>query len=308
MSTLVKGQHVVWANLLRGWEVSGKFWCLRQKEGKLFQTKSTAVAKETFFYRVSELTDEDRIHLEQIIKKGGDARLRELNQGWVDWVQRVFDIKSRLSAPGLSDADRELIKAELTVLEKNMVERWHGGVERNAIGPLNQLRAGSTAFYEDTDQRNAWITFVAFQYFRTSSLKNRVKAAAGALWTESQERVWPLEALIFATNVGAGLVGRDSGYGCALLEDASGTGFITADQPIVNLKTQNDPSLHLFVPVSSRYGLLMGPSDELGPAHRKVSILEVEHLNHKVFSRSWDQIYGSDPDYLRALGKLDKLL
>lgn len=92
MSTLVKGQHVVWANLLRGWEVSGKFWCLRQKEGKLFQTKSTAVAKETFFYRVSELTDEDRIHLEQIIKKGGDARLRELNQGWVDWVQRVFDI------------------------------------------------------------------------------------------------------------------------------------------------------------------------------------------------------------------------
>lgn len=307
MSTLVKGQHVVWANLLRGWEVAGRFWCLRQREGKLFGTKSTSVAKETFFYRVSELTSEDHVRLEQITQLGGDPRLRTLNQGWIDWVQRVFDTKSKLDTPSLSAADRQAISEELAVLEKNMVEKWHAGVERRATGPLDLLRAGSTAFYENTEQRNAWITFVAFQYFRTSSLKNQVKASAGALWTESQERTWPLETLIFSTNVGAGMASRDSGYGCSLLENDSGTGFITGDQPIVNLRTEKDTELELFAPVSPRYGIVMGPADEIGPRHRTVSGLEVERLNHKIYSRSWDQIYGSDADYLRSLGKLDKL-
>lgn len=307
MSTLVKGQHVVWANLLRGWEGDGRFWCLRQREGKLFGTKSTSIAKETFFYRVSELTGEDRARLDQITQLGGDPRLRALNQGWIDWVQRVFDTKAKLDTPGVSEADRETIGEELLVLEKNMVEKWHAGVERRATGPLDQLRAGKTDFYDDTEQRNAWITFVAFQYFRTSSLKNEVKASAGALWTEAQERTWPLETLIFSTNVGAGMASRDSNYGCALLENSSGIGFITGDQPIVNLRSEKDAELQLFVPVSPRYGLLMGPADEIGARHRTVSRLEVERLNHKIYSRSWDQIYGSDPDYLRALGKLDKL-
>ena len=307
MSTLVKGQHVVWANLLRGWEVDGRLWCFRRQGEKLFRTQSTAVAKETFFYRVRELLDEDRDRLQYTVAQCTDPRLRDLNQGWIDWIERVFETRKRLTAAGLSAADRQKIGDDLDRLEKMMVEKWHTGVENRATGPLDELRSGSNAFYDDPEQRNAWITYVAFQYFRTSSLKQRLKADFGSFWNESMERTWPLEALIYSTNVGAGIVSRASNYGCALLEQGSNIPFITGDQPIVNLKTDKDADLQLYVPVSPRYAALMGPKEDIGPLHRRISALETERLNHKIHSRSADQIYGSDPEYLGAVGRLERL-
>jgi len=94
---------------------------------------------------------------------------------------------------------------------------------------------------------------------------------------------------------------------CALLEQGSDIPFITGDQPIVNLKTDKDAELHLYVPVSPRSAVLMGPKQDIGSLRRRVSAFETERLNHKIYSRSADQIYGSDPEYLTALGRLDKL-
>lgn len=308
MSTLVKQQHYVWAHLLKAWEVEGTLWCHRLSEDRVFPAPSRKVGKQSYFYRSRPLSDFDVQTLRAIIAKSPDPRLRELNEGWIRWYQMPFETRRLLDDPRIPETDRAQIRAELDTLEKMMIEGWHTGIEGRFQAGLEELRAGRTDFYADQGARNAFITFIAFQFFRTDAMRQRVSAATRAALGQDRSGTWLLESLIFATNMGSSLAAGSRNYGLAVLDRAPDVPLVTTDQPVVNLLTHTDEHVRFYFPVSPDRAVIFGFQPDIGPARRRLTNLEAERLNHRIFAASHDQTYASDRAYLEALVKLDKAL
>lgn len=306
MSTRPTNQHYVWQYYLRAWGTPKKIWCKRAGEDRPFLTIPRNVGSQRFFYEFHELTKHDLAYLEQVILQATDERLRELNRGWIRDFQRSFAIRREMKDRKVDPAFRQRLDAELRTIEKTLGERFHGATEQRAIPILDALRQGNSDFYKETE---GWVTFIEFithQYFRTSKLYNAIMSIQNPL-PHDTKRTWPIEAFIYATNVGASLAGQRSQYRILFLSNQTRVPFITGDQPIINLRKIDDNDLDLFYPLKPSLALIYTANPErYGASHASIGLPQVERYNYLIFSYSDTQIYGNNADYLMELTKLPK--
>jgi hypothetical protein len=307
LSTLTKKQHYVWAHHLRAWEEDGALWCHRFDEDKLFRTNSLSLANETYFYRIQELTAGDLAALELLITRNSNPEHQRVNRGWIEYNQMPFALRRTVEQSNLKGADKAQALAELDAYEKIAIERWHSRIEENFQAGLLELREGRSGFYADIQQRNAFITYLSFQYFRTANMRQRMRAVLRPIGDYDPTRTWGVEALIFSTNVGASLSREQAAYKIGFLENATPSPFITADQPVINLLPGEGEDLMFYFPISPRRAIVFGPAARVGDDRRELSQIEVERRNHQIFCRSVSQTYAADRDYLAALVKLGKI-
>ena len=306
MSTLQKNQHYVWRYYLLAWATDEKVWCVRAPATKAINPNVKNIGSETFFYRISELTDADIAYLEHLIGRATDPRLQDLNRGWLHDFQLTYKLR-RILAGGRLDAAKKLeVERALDEIEKTVSERHHGALEQRALSILDQLREGNAVFYGEMEPAHTFINFLVHQFFRTAKMRNasrQLKVPAPF----SLERTWPIESYIYATNVAASLVAQRQLYQITFLENPTAVPFIAGDQPVINLNGQHDAELCFYYPLSPTLALIYHAETDRFPAGRKVlSAIEVEAYNAKLYARSDSQIYGDAREYLEQLVKLPK--
>jgi hypothetical protein len=308
MSTVVKKQHYVWAHHLGAWEIDGVVWCHLAEQKKFFPTNRGSLANETYFYRAQKLTAGDLASLDHLINRSSDARLRDVNRGWVQGNQECFEVRQAIEDSRLPPAAKTQAVLELDNHAKTRIERWHTHVELAFQPWLEELREGRTGFYADLKARHAFISYLCFQYFRTANMRRRMLEVMQPVGDFDPNRTWGVVALIFSTNVASSLVRSHASYKIGVLDNATSTPLITADQPVINLlPIEREEELMFYFPVSPRRAIVFGPADRVGPDRRDLSLLEIEQRNHQLFSRSSNQTYSGDRAYLEALVAVGKL-
>lgn len=306
MSNLPANQHYVWRHYLSAWATPTKVWCMRRGQTEPFLTSPRNVASERFFYEFHELTDHDRAYLERLISQASDMGLRELNRGWVRDFQMTFAIRRHLEKQDIDLALRQQLESELRKTEKTIGEQLHSATESRAIPILDALRRGDSAFYEDTNDCITFIQFITQQFFRTANLRNKMLAIKIPL-PHDPRRTWPVEAFIYATNVGQSLFAQRDRYRVVFLRNRSEISFITGDQPVINLTGIEREDLNLFYPLTPDLAMIYTsdrehyPNDELD-----LSLIAVENYNFQIYTSSDSQIYGNNSKYLKEMGHLPK--
>jgi hypothetical protein len=151
-----------------------------------------------------------------------------------------------------------------------------------------------------------FINFIMHQFFRTPLLRNIYTVATHSLPNIELSKVWVIESHIYATNVGAGIFVEKGAYQFLFLQNHTKIPFITADQPIINLNTQHDKDLRLYYPLSPQLSLVFWKGSPPLRMVRQASTIEVELYNQQIYSRSTDQIYSNDRDYLIKISNSPK--
>lgn len=298
-----KRQHYVWRHYLDAWAADGTFCCYRQKDKKLFSTLPKTIANETYFYETQQLTSGDIQFLEDFIARASDERLRELNGNYLTLTQVTFDLRERLKSKVLPPEVRTTLEDELRWTERNLIERYHAGIEGKCHHILNSLQSGDDTFYRDEALCADFVYFLSLQYFRTAKMKKALGNISSQVPGHDAHRTAQILNHILATNVGAGLFLERKAYRIIFLKNETSATFIAGDQPVLNmLDPKATDDLELYYPLSPNLAILLTKDvARLLDRERSVTLFEVERYNYAIYSNSEDQIYSSDEDYLRQL-------
>ena len=223
--------HHVWQHYLEPWTTDGAIWC-RQDGGRIFRTGTRAVAVETDFHVLPELTPVDV-------------------QALAIWLSRLTPVVQEACAPvvntlllpvavphrlqGADAATRERARQFVERFRAEAVESFHTYVEGNAIPLLARARQGDLSFYGEDEGAARFLHFLALQFMRTKGPQQRARELGEDPTGFDVARVWSIVTPMFATAHGVVLFGERKRRTLSRVVNETGVPFITGDQPVVNL-------------------------------------------------------------------------
>lgn len=308
-------QHYVWREYLEAWGTPvGKghqVHCLRKGNPEPFMTETKNIAVERDFYRLSDFQDGDAEFIRAMaFNEGTSPVLRQLNEGWITqiggFLQLILALRSRpaLTPPQLRFLDQQLIE---------MQEKQYVSIESQAIEPLQQLRVGNSAFFDDELQATILCNFVAHQYFRTKAMRDRIRGSLDSEARRSKhDRIWPVLRFIYATNLAYALFFHRRSSPLQMVFAGSDAHFITSDQPAINTCAVGVPydtqveQLELFYPVSPKVAILFSERPENQQLHgQHLDAEQVGRFNLAIQALAHEQLYSASREGLagRTVGQ-----
>jgi hypothetical protein len=165
--------------------------------------------------------------------------------------------------------------------------------------------SGSVDFYSDSEQAASFLHGICVQYTRT---KQTIEAAIDVIGSEFNgcdvRRLMGALSPLMAMAVGQSLFIDRGKFKLVLIDNASDTPFITADQPVVNLQagyTRKPPEkFELFYPLSPKKAmLLLETSSQRGEF--PLSGVSVNSYNMMMAKNSYEQIFSNSEEYLNSI-------
>lgn len=287
---------------MEGWADRRSFAVVR-KVGDAFLTKPANIAQERDFYRIPVLSVEDEEFARSMIELPGvHPMLVKLNMGWLDKFAKPSRLRRLLEARGAIDSAQEKAIRDVEIQSE---ESLHSKIEGPAVRLLNELRAGSSEFWNIDDDARDFAFFLSLQHFRTKAMQERVLGITDSHLARKFERTWPIIRIAMATNLGWSLYSDRARWHIRVLSSSGQLRFITGDQPMLNLlpPAGGHDDLAMYYPISPEKAVLLelrGANSSIG-TNDQLTDATVDHLNRKIIEGIHDQAFGSDIDYLRQL-------
>ena len=298
-----KRHHFVWRKYLRKWAPDEKIACLM--ESRIFETDLMNVGQEKYFYKLKELTLEEVAFLKALIERDKRPLIRDLNHGWIDFFNQVFEVKSLIEARGISDPK---IDNMLDVLICNFEEDFHCQIESDGERFLESLYNEDVSFYYDDDEIMPFLFFLGQQYFRTSKLKTNIVRSLGGFRNLNIDAMWSVLRHTSATALGCSIYQDRNKFKPIVLTSDSDVPFVTGDQPIINtyavgLDLEEEPQdLEFYYPVSPCLALLLTCDEQYGEVSRvPVTGSIAAKYNGFVYEQSHRQIFAASSMELEKL-------
>jgi hypothetical protein len=299
-----KKHHHVWRHYLRAWCEQDVIWCMRK--GKIFQTGLMVVAQEKHFYRLERLTSQETgLVRRMFVDKHYGHPMHPVLENWISLLEYPFSMSDKLR--GVDGFD-QIVDELLDVTRSNILEDIHANFETIGITQLDQLRRGDVDFFDNEEDALPFLTFLCFQYFRTKGQREEFLGAVADNQFCDLTNAAGLISILLSTILAHNLfVSKE--YHLHLLENSTGTKFITGDQPVLNTYACDFSSrkpaekLEFYYPVSPQRAMLL--TEEPSPAGAvQLSIEQVEKFNSRVVSISCEQLYAtSEAQLLRLASK-----
>jgi len=287
--------HYVWRNYLRAWSDNEQIWCSR--DNKIFPSNLMNIGQERDFYRLKDLTTQDIGFIKLFIDASQSEMLTKLNHGWVALFTTVFKIREKVNDLGISDADFE---QEIEKQIINIGEDFHSEIESGAIKFLDGMLTKDTDFLNDEDSAIEFIHYLCVQYFRTKKIKESATSAVSELGLLDIDKAWNILSHIFSTTLGWSIYVERALWSVVILDNRTGTPFLTGDQPIINTyaafgnEVIEHDHLEFYYPLSPNKALLLTKKTEYQRVPRKeLSETEVVHFNDAIVDFSYEQIYAA---------------
>jgi hypothetical protein len=296
--------HFVWQHYLSAWCADGQLTCLRN--GAAFKASTVNVAVEKDFHKVADLTAAE-LKLLILFVQQLPEHMRAVQLGWI----RMFAAPSVLQgAFGGTSTEADKILAELRF---NTEEEFHTRIENAALPLLTELRQGNRAFFSDRAGFQTFMFFLALQFVRTQSVRDRLRIALGGLkFPPGFGEVNPAHLAgalrtISATSVTTHYIMQREHCRLTMIEATGGAEFITGDQPAVNVYARasegfTPPSkLRLYYPLSPTRALLFGDQrDDPIAEIQAADASQVNGYNSLIVSAAQHELYGTSESVLRA--------
>jgi hypothetical protein len=293
-------QHHVPRFYLRAWAINDRLWCLGY--GKSFPASLSVVGGEKYFYKLHDLTEEDIALIERFAIAPARVGLQPLHRKFLAAFTFPWAVKKDAHDCGtINTATATLLDEAIT----NTMEDYHTGIENSFQPYLTSLLAGDASFYAEREKAAEFLYDLCVQYFRTKKIKEAV-IAMGPPPFVNVERVWNILSHIFAVTVGASLFADLSKFKIVLIDNPTSIPFITADQPIINLRSE--PGNNTTPPTRLEFYYPLSPSKAMSFLEQSspsglttVKMDEAHHYNLLIAAHSFQQIYSNSENYLKAL-------
>lgn len=279
---VTRRQHYVWRHYLEAWEQKkGIINCLR--DGKIFPANPKNVMVERDFYKLPRLTKADVEFLEPFMQ-ATYPEVREINLNLIKTLVFLTNANDLIqSQEGISEAVKSDFQTPIIEAE----EKLHEQIESDALPVLEELRQKQTNFLCNDKAAISFFDFIAHQYWRTK----RIRESVGEILYSSSNRDFShLQNLLchcFANSMGANLFFDRSEFDIIFLDNTTDLGFITGDQPIVNLMgTRNGTppeEIALYYPLAPDLAFILLPK-EYKPCSMNIDM--VKELNDLIMWES----------------------
>ena len=297
--------HYVFQAYLKKWVNSNeKLWCLR--EGKVFEVKTNNIAFEKDFYRVHRLSCKEIEFIKLFFSKYSLA----FQKGVDDFIKlsKLISDDYRIIIVGLNSKQMiGLVENNkiLDIARNNMTEDVLAEFEGEAVVWLNSLCDNNISFIYNIEEREKFINFICMQYYRTLRIRNNallvLKEAETCFVSDqfpegslkSENLIFPMLWLISARCADALLKSP-----ITIIVNKTATGFITSDQPVVNLMADYKDlksevsDLIFYYPISPNIAVLV--NDHSGKTRIELKTdKEVEKYNDAIKSASNKMIFSN---------------
>ena len=291
-------QHYVWRYYLEAWQREDGLVCCSRSGKLLPPTRPKRLMVERDYYKLSCITKADVTFLRPFIESAGSVALIQSHRNLVTAFVRIAAANELIQrSDRLPDADKR--RAQAVVVDTE--EKLHQRVEGDAKPFLEQLRQRHTDFIATYETSMAFSHFIAQQYFRSK----RIREAIGKqLAKQDRSHLKHIVCHIAAVNVGGSLFVDRAGFDIILLENSDNAGFITSDQPIVNLLGTRDSretrDLAFYYPLSPSLSCVIVPKD-FGLQSSNIPVGIVEDLNRLMAWEAADFLVANTDEVLQYI-------
>lgn len=263
-------------------------------DGRIFQTGTTAIAVESYFYKIGRLTAGDIALIKFLLidVKGLHPLTRKNHENFLNMV----------AAPTLFEGESADVDNLIDTFRTNVLEDYHATIE-TSFGPLldSALREDISSYSNEQSCINL-CHFLASQHMRTKGIKVKTIEILKRKNGLDVSRIWGIMSHMFATNIGMGVYLERKKRRLTLVQNTTDRTFITGDQPVINLHSDGDTSpatLSWYYPISPRLALLLPEVDE-EPAALTTSLTsaQVDDLNAKMVAASHRQLFAQSQSSL----------
>ena len=145
-------------------------------------------------------------------------------------------------------------------------EKLQGGIEQEALPLLKKLRLKQTDFLQSDTAAIKFFHFISHQYFRTKQVRDNTGEALSEIFPNHDfARLTNIVCHMAATNVGGTLFRDRKEFDIVFLGVKDDIGFVTGDQPMVNLLGTDDGSdpeeIIFYYPLSPSLSCLVSPKE-----------------------------------------------
>lgn len=298
--------HYVWRQYLESWAVDNEV-CYISKKGVVSSDSSRGLARDTDFYKIKILSQDDVNYLSQWFKKSPDY-LQRIHSSFID---DLFESSLAITMLEHSVFSPEEVQKEKTIFLHNTLENLHSVIERSVGDVLKELCQGNADVLYETNNQISFTAYLGHQFTRTKSFRIKSlsaiyknSAALNLELFELTKRNWWLLSFIFGINVGASFNARRELDEYILLVNETALSFITSEEPVINIhpsveklsEMETPSSMDLYFPLTPKYAFLIKESNGFKIKEKKLSIDEVHDLNTKMANKKSGKIFGSSKE------------
>ncbi len=298
------GQHYVARFYLKPWAEKGKVYCLNLKHRQILHKGLRGIANEKRFYRLQDLTADERRLIERVAIEPCPEALREVQRNFIT----LFCLPPQLKKHVESKHVNSKFTSSLDDMIENAAENYHARIENSLKQFIDSMLAGSTGFYSNDRQAAEFLYTICVQFTRTKRAREAALMQIGATFKGCNvERVWSVLSHIIATSVGRSLYADRKAFKLLLVDNSTDTPFITTDQPIINLHATftglAPDKLEFFYPLSPRKAMLLVETSNAARADSSPSTVAVNSYNILMVRNSFEQVFSNSADYLETVKK-----
>jgi hypothetical protein len=271
MRPLKKKQHYVWKYYLKAWSQNDQIFCKRSNN--VFQSALENIGQSRFFYEAVSL---NAIELELI--KGFYKSAHPTAEQNLTGLLNLYIVSS--------ESDE--------YSKKCGIEEFHAIVEEKAIDTLSKLYRHDLSFFENDDFRNHFSFFMGCQYTRTKKMRENLMLSPWNVPPNvSKEKLSQVYSLFFADIIGNWIYSKSKIK--VLINESTTHSFITADQPVINVKAEDYRSpvqqVELYYPISPKVAILFS---EQNSGLQRLTEIEVTNWNSHILRHASEQIYAKN--------------
>lgn len=294
-----RNHHYVWSFYLRSWATGNDLFYI-SKKGKIARDSVKGLAKETDFYKISLLNDEDVEFIKSISSKS-PIFLQEIHM-------------SQLSS---FDESPEEASYFAKVIQHNSLENLHSIIEGTAVEVISKLAIGEVDCLHKKENMIAFCSYVGHQMSRTKSFKEKsmaalisanLVAATHPKYLELFEKNWWFLSYMFGINIGCSLYESKDRDNHIFMRNNTELPFITSDNPIINVHYSLESiserlapeSADFYIPLSPKYAYMINNSSDFDRLSAAVEIDNVMFFNEEIADKSYGTVFGSSEAALKA--------
>ena len=276
-------QHYVWRYYLEAWQCEdGLVRCSRG--GRILPpTNPKNLMVERHYYKLPRITRLDVELLRAFIDRTGFKPLIETHRNLLNAFAHIAQVNDLIQqSDTVAVADKHITQAIAIEIE----EKLQQGIEEDGKPILRALRQKQTEFINTYETAITFYHFIAQQYFRTKRIRDAIgRELSQMVPNHDFSHLKHIMCHIGAVNVGGSLFVNRNDFDLVFWESSDDVGFITGDQPVVNLLGSGDGTqtteLALYYPLSPNLSCLIVPKEfRLQSGHIPTEC--VEELNNLI--------------------------
>ena len=154
--------HYVWARYLKAWATRDNIHYITKK-GLPATDSVKGLARELGFYKITTFSEDDLLYIRTISKLAS----KDLQSTHMACLNQFIVVSNLLKARAKTHhSDTDLASQ---ILQYNILENMHGGIEREAWPMISELRQGNTTLLADQLNRSKFCFYIAQQLVRTKT-------------------------------------------------------------------------------------------------------------------------------------------